>query len=778
MAAKKNAKPKKGATDDIPEELADEIQEAVSIEDAPSKQAKSTRIAITHYEEDDSSHDVIDVTAKSKDLDSEDAIEQAEALDAGTEAEPEEPESDDHEWHLIDDTETPNAEETSSAEVSDEEDSPEWDAEKWQQANVAEDELEPEHPEWDEEKWQQANLDEEEVETPEWDEEKWQQANSESDNQEELEPEEAKQEDTELQTGDVAHVEISETKQEVDDTAESSSDDSEDIDHRSASQVALNDDEEVNSGGKFNLKMLPKRFISWWQKAKLRNSMVAISATALLLLVVLPSPRYALLNTAGVRATASVEILDDETMLPLRDVLVSLAGQEKQTNKNGLVQFEGVRLGRQKLTITKSAYDTHDVSWTIGVGSNNIEPIRLRAIGTSFDFKITDWLTGSPILNAEVIYGENSAFVDSAGVAKLNTTVPSADPIVVTVTAPAYAEGMVEISTTTNELNEVSLVLDRHHLFISKRDGKYGVYKIRADGSDEQLVLAGTGSEGSELKFDTSPSGKKSILVAVRDKDKKNKDGFVLSGLHLIDVQTGDFEEVDASERIDVIGWIGSRVIYVKVQAGASGKNPERHRLMSLDTQTGELNQIAASNYFNDVLVAKNFVFYAPSDAYKENPRAFLFRSSADGSNIDTVFEKNVWTILRTGVDNIKFDANQVWYEGKVDQVSNTMIDRPSDFTSRLYTRNRSGTKAAWVDIRDGKGTVILEDLAGGESKTIISQAGLRNPLVWLSDEHLIYRVVTSNETADYIVNVGGGDPVKISDVTDISGIDRWYYFY
>jgi len=376
-----------------------------------------------------------------------------------------------------------------------------------------------------------------------------------------------------------------------------------------------------------------------------------------------------------------------------------------------------------------------------------------------------------------VSFEQNSAFVNSMGIAHLNTPTAASDTIDVSVSAPDYATELATVVTTSNGLNKVRLVLDRHHLFVSKRDGRYDVYKVRADGSDEQLVLAGTGNENSDLKFDTSPSGEKSVLVATRDKNITNKDGFVLSGLYNIDTKTGKHEKVDSSERIDLVGWVGENAVYVKIQAGASGQNPERHRLISLDTKTGKTKQIAASNFFNDVLVADDYIFYAPSDAYKKDPKAFLFRSDANGNKIDTVFGRTVWTIVRTGIDEIMFDSDQVWYKGRVSQVFNSEADtKPTSMTSRLYTSNPSGDSHARVDIRDGKGALLLDD--GSSERTLASQGGLRNPLVWLSDTHLIYRVVTPTETADYVINADGGDPVKIGDVSDAPGADRWYYFY
>ena len=816
--------------------MAEDIQEAVSLEDAPSKQMKTTQIQITHWENEDEVETSTDEPAEEAEPEAEEEpseeetsveVSPVEVDEEGEETDEAAPEE--HEWHLIDSDEesteeveatedadeAEEVEETEKSELDEDEvESPEWDEEKWQQANTDAEDIE--RPEWDDEKWQQANIDEEEAESPEWDEEKWQQANSETEEvdaerpdwdeekwkeaqQSEVEAEETSEVDVEEEYAEPALAVASKTEMEEavekhtgaqseDESSEETAQEpaksdsveesEEDTDQLSASQVALNQDDEAPKK-RLNPKELPKQILAWWQAAKLRNSLVTAMALAVLVVVAVPSPRYAVLNTVGVRATASVAILDSETQLPLREVQVSLAGQDTRTNENGLATFDDVRLGSQRLTITKSAYDTYTQSVTIGVGDNQIQPVNLVAIGTSFDFRIVDWLTQEPVLNAEVTFGENSAFVNSEGVAKLNTPTLSESSITVTASADGYVDEEVSIDTTTTELSTVSLVLDRHHLFISKRDGTYDVYKVRADGSDEQRILSGTGNERDDLRFDTSPSGEKSVLVATRDKNIVNEDGFVLSGMYLIDTKSGDLQKVDSSERIDLVGWIGEHIVYVKVQAGSSGQNPERHRLMSLNTATGQQHEIAASNFFNDVIVARDFVFYAPSDAYKQNPRPYLFRSNADGSTIDTVFEKVVWTILRNGYDSIQFDSEQVWYNGMVNQILNTQADsRPTNFTSRLYTDNLSGTKSAWVDIRDGKGSLIIADVASGEESTLISLGGLRNPIVWLSDDHLIFRVVTSTETADYVLNVNGGEPMKITDVTDVSGADRWYYFY
>jgi hypothetical protein len=101
----------------------------------------------------------------------------------------------------------------------------------------------------------------------------------------------------------------------------------------------------------------------------------------------------------------------------------------------------------------------------------------------------------------------------------------------------------------------------------------------------------------------------------------------------------------------------------------------------------------------------------------------------------------------------------------------------PPTLKSRIYTSGPDGKKAAWTDIRDGKGVLIIYDTETGKDKVIQRQSGLVNPVVWIDDDHIVYRVATGSETADYVVNVNGGDPKKIIDVTNTIGLDSFYFY-
>jgi hypothetical protein len=49
----------------------------------------------------------------------------------------------------------------------------------------------------------------------------------------------------------------------------------------------------------------------------------------------------------------------------------------------------------------------------------------------------------------------------------------------------------------------------------------------------------------------------------------------------------------------------------------------------------------------------------------------------------------------------------------------------------------------------------------------------------WLNGTTLIYRVASPKETADYMISTdaGSGAAQKITDLTNVAGLSRWYYY-
>ncbi len=492
----------------------------------------------------------------------------------------------------------------------------------------------------------------------------------------------------------------------------------------------------------------------------------------------LPQTRYYALNAAGVRASTSLKVIDESSGQPLRNVTVRVNDQSGQTDADGMVSLTGVRLGRNDIVIEKHAFAPLAQPHVFGWGSNRLGEFRIKPVGSQYSFTAVDFLSAKPVGKVEAVSGEASAFSDEKGVIKLTMDKKDDLDFEVTIKGEGYREEKLTLKADTKDPVAVKMVSARKHTFVSKRSGKYDVYKIDIDGKNEQKILAGTGLERDDMVLAPHPTDEIVALVSTRE-NKRNKDGFLLSTLTLIDLTTNQTTNLGTSERIQIVDWIGSRLVFVVIAEGSSANHPQRHRLMSYDYKDEKKLELAASNYFNDVLVVNGKIYYAPSSMYQQSPDTGLFRVSADGSQKQTVYPKEIWNMFRTEYDKIILSGPQQWFEyHPSDGKEPVKLDgAPSNPVGRVYTDGPDGHKSLWVDVRDGKGVLLYYDVAGKQDSVLRTQSGLKNPVRWLNNKSFIFRIATEDETADFAMSLDGGEAIKIRDVTNTGGIDRWYYY-
>lgn len=515
----------------------------------------------------------------------------------------------------------------------------------------------------------------------------------------------------------------------------------------------------------------------FWADKRKRNLTLGGTVIALALLFGVPSSRYFLLNTAGVRISATVIVLDESTRQPLRNVKVSLSGSSGLTDENGRTKIEKLKLGPNDLVIEKRAFAPLARKVILGFGSNPLGEFSVTPVGSQYAFQIADYLSVKPIEKAEAISGEYSAYSDDKGRLLLTVDDSDLETFELVIRKDEYREEKltVEVGNTTEQ--SVALAPAKDHLFITRRSGRFDVYKIGADGNNEELVLKGTGSERDDMTLVRHPTENMAALVSTRN-NVRNSDGFLLSTLTLIDLDdNNETEHVAQSERVQIIDWVEDWIIYVRISAGASAVKPDRHRLVSFNYKTKKYVEIAKSNYFNDVMMAHDEIYYAPSSAYQDSDVA-MYRVKSDGTGRQTVLGLETWNIYRTGFDKLTMSVGQDWYEYNLKEGGYTKLDgQPANLRSRVYSNSPNMQKSVWVDQRDGKGVLVVYDTKSAEEAVLYSGSGLKTPIRWLSNNAIVFRVKTDSETADYAISLDGGGPKKVRDVTDTSGIDRWYYY-
>ncbi len=514
-------------------------------------------------------------------------------------------------------------------------------------------------------------------------------------------------------------------------------------------------------------------FVRWWRNKKARYGTLLLLFALFTLTAFVPAMRYGALNLVGVRVSTSLTIVDSQTGLPLKNIPVTLAGVEARSGEDGLVEFTEMKLGDTTLVIDKLGYAKLEKELTLGFGSNPLGPQSLSATGEQYRFRLVDWLSDQPITEAEAQSGEDIAQTDAEG--RIQLTVGELDEqTVVTIRAEGYRDETIGVTELNDDVNAISLVQGKKHAFVSNRNGEYDLYKIDVDGQNEEILLQATGQE-REIPF-VLPHQTRDEIAFISSRDgETNKDNFILDGLFIINTQTNDVEKVTRSEQLQLIGWMDNKLIYVSVIEGVSAGNPQRSKVISFDLETRERIELASANYFNDVKIVNDSVYYSVSSAAVPASRAKLYSINSDGTNKQLVVDTQVWSIVRADYNTLYFNAiDREWYEQEIGQAPQKIDTEPTDTLGRKYVDNPNGEKSVWVDIRDGKGVLIVYDTKTEEDLVVLTESGVTNPVHWIGNDVVIYRVDTSGETADYILNLDGGDPQKISDVV---GNHSRYFF-
>lgn len=530
-------------------------------------------------------------------------------------------------------------------------------------------------------------------------------------------------------------------------------------------------------------------FKRFWGNKVARRTFLFLLFAGLITLGAVPTTRYYILNIAGVRSSASLRVLDESTQQPLKNVNVLIGEVGGLTNEQGIVSLSAVKLGNQTMTIERRAYAKTEKQLTIGWGSNPLGDSSIKPTGIQYSFKIEDFLSKKPINKAEAYSGDASAFSDKEGKVTLTLDTNGDQPVTIKIRADGYREEKIKDDGNGDEsTNTVAMVASQKQVFITKRSGKYDVYKIDADGKNEELVLSGTGSERTDMTLAVHPTDNVAALVSTRD-NIRGSDKTLLSTLTMIEVDSNKTQPIDSSQRIQIIGWIDDQLIYVKVNDEKKKNGVSTHSLISYNTKDDTKTEVSGNLFFNDVMVAGDRIYYAPSAEYEypedggdsktiNKDSLGLFSTNSTGGDKQTIIAKEIWSIARKDYSTIVVGSGQDWYEFSIgeNQVSK-LSGAPADQGTRTYVDSIDNKKSLWVDKRDGKGVLLAYNISKQDDKTLISLSGLANPVRWLNATTAVFRVQTEQETADYAISINGGDAKKITDVTATSGVENWYFY-
>ncbi|HZM63917.1 MAG TPA: hypothetical protein VFB59_02175, partial [Candidatus Saccharimonadales bacterium] len=271
-------------------------------------------------------------------------------------------------------------------------------------------------------------------------------------------------------------------------------------------------------------KVLPDGKKSWWRRAWLRWVLLLVLLAAGGAMAY-PKSRYWVLNTAGMRVSASVVVVDNTTGQPLKNVTVSLGGGQAFTDADGKAKVDKVKLGRATLKLERIAFAPQEKQVVLGWGSNPLGRFELQAVGAQYTVVVRDFLSNQPIEGAEASSGQAAARSDNTGKIILTLDKSDGSDVTAILAAPGYRSEEVTLKAAVT--NELVLVPSAKDVFVSKESGKYDVYTMDADGKNKKLLLAGTGLESGNIGLAVSPDGERVALVSTRD-NVRTADGRLL----------------------------------------------------------------------------------------------------------------------------------------------------------------------------------------------------------------------------------------------------------
>ncbi|MEI7632172.1 MAG: hypothetical protein WCJ60_02520 [bacterium] len=514
-------------------------------------------------------------------------------------------------------------------------------------------------------------------------------------------------------------------------------------------------------------KLSLKSFFSkWWNTPLYKWGTFVVLIAILIAVGLLPTTRYAVLNSLGIRAKSSMTIVNEESQQPLKNVEVTMSGQSLLTDENGIVNFSKLKLGKNSYKVSKRGYSLLERTKVLGWGSNPIGQISIKATGNKFNFVVNDFLSNKAVLGAEAVSGDFNAVSDKNGNISLAVDQNVDKDVEVIIKAAGYREEKLTVKISDLTKKTVSLVPSKKHVFVSKRSGKYDVYKIDADGKNESLLLAATGAEREDMIILPHPTTNFVAIVSSRD-GVRNKDGYLMSGLFIVNVATGESVKVTQSERIQLVDWVSDRVVFIAVKEGASAANASRSKLLSFEIGQPGAKELSSANYFNDAVVFRGSVYYAPSSYAIPVANVKFYKVNADGSNLTVVLDKEVWNVFRSDYDTLYLSVQQDWYELKTTGSATKLANSPTNPRSRMYKDSPDKNKGLWVDSRDGKGVLLAYNQTTKKDDIIETKSGLNAPAYWLNDTTVVYRVMDGREVADYVKSTDGGEAKKLRDVTN-----------
>ena len=521
------------------------------------------------------------------------------------------------------------------------------------------------------------------------------------------------------------------------------------------------------------------------KKKRLYGAGVGLLALLVILWFV-PSTKYAILNTVS-EADASLKIVDTETELPVSGAQVTLGnGAVATSDAEGVAFFNDTEYGNTTATITKEAYEPTTVDVTISKDNIVLGPIGIVSNGVAVNVSVVDWLNNEAIADFAVV-SENgeTVFQSQDGVAQLNIPISADADSTYQVQADGYNQGSVTLDLT-NILSAqvptpeaVSLVREGNHTFLSNREGDVNFYSSNYDGTNVEKLVE-TGEDGNYFNYLSVPGSDTLYVVLL-----SSGNGTDLDQLAIVDLEAKSLKVVDEAPDEDIrFGFHTAdeeRVVYSVYYDGKQESGKISQKTKSYEFSSERLVTIAQSPTYvsvtydpisNTVITYISNYLASPSryelarTVLPDGDKQVLTNVNANGPYTDSTEPGSFFYYLnnnpshKVGYYQMDFTGT---FPGKYLGEDWPEFEEPDEVPdSEKGLASPEGTNRVWVETRDGKGRIILN-----ETKNVVNPTGtlsVFSVIRWVDETTITVTGSDGTETADYIMDVESGNYKKITN--------------
>ena len=544
------------------------------------------------------------------------------------------------------------------------------------------------------------------------------------------------------------------------------------------------------------VKDMPKmsakdKFVAFFKTKK--GKVVAIIVGILLVvgvLLAIPASRYGILGSF-IKKDVSLTVLDSVSKKPVSGATVTLGTYTATSDAKGVAKLGAVPVGNYTLNVTKKYYASSSAPYLVPViaAPSDVKP-NMKATGRTVTMTATNKITGAGVSGATITVSGASATTDDKGVAEVILPVQSAAQKG-TVRVEGYNDGAFEVTVTNADDQKVALsvIPSGKIFFLSKRTGKIDVMKSDLDGTNAEVVTAGTGRETDASTVLLSTTDWKYLaLQASRDSEKPK--------LYLVEASTGKLTIMDEGDaEFQLVGWTGRQFIYKVTRnttnywddkrVALKGFNAESAKQTTLDETQGSgtnYNDYAGQNIDNLFVIDQTVVYTKTWDVGQFAPAAdrksSIVSVSPTGTNKKSVkefsyselayAESRLYEPAEVYFRVVARTDNKVTYyeyeDGKVTATADTNDQKFYNSFYATYLVSPTGNKTLWYEARDGKNVIFVGDKSANNGREVGVTEYI--PYGWYTDDYLLF---SKNGSELYILAEDGKidaahQPLKVTD--------------